>query len=59
VPIQKLNLKNSNWIGHILRADCLLKHIIARNIKGRREVMGSSGRICEEPLDGPKEKKKF
>jgi len=35
------------WIGHILRRNCVLKHIIEGKIKGRIEVMGRRGRRCK------------
>ena len=28
----------ANWIGHVLRRNCLLKHIIKGNVKGAKEV---------------------
>jgi hypothetical protein len=27
--------RNDNWIGHILRRNCLLKHVIEGKIEGR------------------------
>jgi len=36
--------KKANWIGHILRRNYLLKHIIGGKIKGRREVTGRRGK---------------
>jgi hypothetical protein len=36
--------KKVNWIGHILRRNCLLKHVIERKIKGRIEVAGRRAR---------------
>jgi hypothetical protein len=30
----------ANWIGHILRGYCLLKHVIEGKIEGRPEVTG-------------------
>jgi len=32
--------REANWIGHILRKNCLLKHIIEGKIGGRTEVTG-------------------
>jgi len=31
--------REDNWIGHTVRRNCLLKHIIERKIEGRIEVM--------------------
>jgi hypothetical protein len=36
--------KKVNWIGHILRRNCLLKHVTEGKIQGRREVTGKRGR---------------
>ena len=44
--------KNTNgkakWIGHILRRNCLLRHIIEGKIEGRLEVTGRRGRRREQ-----------
>jgi hypothetical protein len=57
--VQKINLKKTNWIGHILHRNCLQKHFVVGNVEGRIEVTGIRGRKCKEPLDGPKEKRNF
>jgi hypothetical protein len=36
--------RKADWIGVILRRNCLLKHIIEGKIKGKMEVTGRSGR---------------
>jgi hypothetical protein len=36
--------RKANWIGHILRRDCLLKDVIEGKIKGRIEVTRRRGR---------------
>jgi hypothetical protein len=33
-----------NWIGHILRRNCLLKHVIEGKLEGRIEMTGRRGR---------------
>jgi hypothetical protein len=33
----------ANWIGHILRKNCLLKHVIEGKIEGKIEVRGRRG----------------
>jgi hypothetical protein len=38
--------KKADWIGHILRRNCLLKHVIAGKIEGRIEVTGRRGIRC-------------
>ena len=47
------------WIGHILRRNCLLKHVIERKIQGRIEVTRRRGRRCKQLLDGLKEKRGY
>jgi hypothetical protein len=32
--------RNANWIGYILRRNCLLKRVFEGKIKGRVEVVG-------------------
>ena len=36
--------RNSNWIGRILRRNCLLKQVIEGKIKGEMEVTRRRGR---------------
>jgi hypothetical protein len=52
------NKKKANWIGHILRRNCLLKHIIERKIKETVEVTGR-GRRCKRLLDDLKETREY
>jgi hypothetical protein len=35
--------RKANWIGHILRRNCLLQQVIEEKIKGGREVTGRRG----------------
>jgi hypothetical protein len=46
----------ANWIGHILRINCLLQQVIEGKIKGGIEVIGRRGRIRRKLLDDLKEK---
>jgi hypothetical protein len=48
----------ANWIGHILRRNCLLKHVIEGVLEGRIEIMGRRGRRRKQLLDDLKEKKR-
>jgi hypothetical protein len=43
--------RKANWIGHILRRNCLLKHVIVGKIKRKTGVTGRRGRRRKEPLD--------
>ena len=45
-----------NWIGHILRRNCLLQRVIEGKIKGGIEVTGRRGRRRRKLLDDLKEK---
>jgi hypothetical protein len=37
--LYKLERRKANWIGHILRRNCLIKHVIEEKLEGRIEVM--------------------
>ena len=45
------NKKKANWIGHILRRNCLLKQVIEGKIKGEMEVARRRGRRRKKLLD--------
>ena len=36
--------RKTNWIGHILRRNCLIKYTVEGKIEGRIEVTGRRGR---------------
>jgi hypothetical protein len=57
--LQKIKRRNANWIGHILRRNCLLKHVIEGKLEGRIEMMGRRGRRRKQLLDDLKEKKRY
>jgi hypothetical protein len=50
--IHTVKRRNANWIGHILRRNCLLKHFI----EGKIEVTGRQGGRCKQLLSGVKER---
>jgi hypothetical protein len=35
--LHTINSRNGNWIGHILRRNCFLKHVTERKIEGNTE----------------------
>ena len=43
--------RKANWIGHILRRNCLLKQVIEGKIKGQIEVTRIQGRRGKKLLD--------
>jgi hypothetical protein len=49
----------ANWIGHILRRNCLLKHVIEGKVEGRIEMTGRRGRRRKQLLDYLKEKSRY
>jgi len=48
-----------NWIGHILRRNCLLQRVIEGKIQGRIEVTGRRGRRRRKLLDKLKERRGY
>ena len=57
--LHEIRKQKASWIGHILRRNCLLKHVIEGKIEDRREVTGRLGRIRMELLDDLKEKREY
>jgi len=49
----------ANWIGHILRRNCLLQRVIEGKIKGGIEVTGRQGRRRKKLLDDLKERRGY
>jgi len=40
--LQVLNRRMGKWIGHILRSNCLLKHVIGAKIEGKGRSNGKT-----------------
>jgi hypothetical protein len=57
--LHTIKRRKANWIGHILRRNCLLKHVIEEKLEGRTEMTGRRGRRRKQLLDGLKEKKRY
>jgi hypothetical protein len=51
--------RKANWIGHILRRNCLLKHLIEGKLEGRIEMAGIRGRRRKQLLDDVKETRTY
>jgi hypothetical protein len=47
----EIRKRKANWIGHILRRNCLLKQVIEGKIKGQIEVTRRRGRRGKKLLD--------
>ena len=41
--LRTIKIGKANWIGYMLRGNCLLKHIIEGNTENRLQVMGRRG----------------
>ena len=51
--------RKAKWIGHILRRNCLLKHVTDWKVEGRTEVTWSWRRRYKQLLDDFKEKRGY
>ena len=49
----------ANWIGHILRRNCLLKQVIEGKINGEMEVTRRQGRRFNKLLDDLKDRRGY
>ena len=56
--VPTVNRRKANWIGHILRGNCLMKHVIEVKIEGRIEVSGRRGRRRKQLLNDLTEKRR-
>ena len=57
--LQEIRKRKGNWIGHILRRNCLLKQVIEGKIKGEMEVARRRGRRCKKLLDDLKDRRGY
>jgi hypothetical protein len=57
--LHTIKRRKANWIGHILRRNCLLKHVIEGKLEGKIEVMGRRGRRRKQLLDDLKEERGY
>ena len=53
--LHTIQRRRANQIGHILRRNCLLEHVIEGKIEGRRDVTGRRGRRLKQLLHDLKE----
>jgi hypothetical protein len=56
IILRERSKQKANWIGHILRRNCLLRQVIARKLKEGIEVKGRRGRRRRKILDDLKER---
>ena len=57
--LREIRKRNANWIGHILRRNCLLRRVIEGKIKGGTEVTGRQGRRRRKLLDDFQERRGY
>jgi hypothetical protein len=57
--VHEIRKLKANWIGHILRRNCLLKQVIEGKIKGEMEVTRRSGRRRKKLLDDLKDRRGY
>jgi len=57
--LHEISKRKANWIGHILRRNCLLKRVIEGKIKGGIEVTGRRGKRRKKLLDDLKDRRGY
>ena len=57
--LHEISKREANWIGHILRRNCLLQQVIEGKIKGGIEVAGRRGRRRKKLLDDLKDRRGY
>ena len=57
--LHEIRKRKANWIGHILRRNCLLKQVIEWKIKGEMEVARRRERRCKKLLDDLKDRRGY
>jgi hypothetical protein len=57
--LHEISKLKANWIGHILRRNCLLRQVIEGKIKGGTKVTGRRGRRRRKLLDDLKERRGY
>ena len=57
--LHEIRKRKANWIGHIIRRNCLLKQVIEGKIKGEMEVTRRRGRRRKKLLDDLKDRRGY
>jgi hypothetical protein len=55
----EISRRKANWIGHILRRNCVLQRVIEGKIKGKIDATGRRGRRRSKLLDDLKERRGY
>jgi hypothetical protein len=59
IILRTINGSKANCFDHILRRNCLLKHVIEVKVEGRAEVTGGRGRGRKQLLDDLQENRGY
>ena len=59
LTLHEIIKRKANWIGHILRRNCLLIQVIEGKIKGQIEVTRRQGRMRKKLLDDLKDRRGY
>jgi hypothetical protein len=57
--VHTIKRRKAKWIGHMLRRNCLLKHVIEEKLQGRIQMMGRRGRRRKQLLGDIKERRRY
>jgi len=57
--LHEIRKRKANWIGHILRRNCLLQRVVEGKIKGGKEVTGRRRRKRRKLLDDLMERRGY
>ena len=57
--LHEIRKRKANWIGHILRTNCLLKQVVEGKIKGEMEVTRRRGKRRKKLLDDLKDRRGY
>jgi hypothetical protein len=57
--LHEIRKRKANWIGYILRRNCLLQRVVEGKIKGGIDVTGRQGRRRRKLLDDLKERRGY
>ena len=57
--LHEISKRKANWIGHILRRNCLIQQIVEGKVKGWVEVTGRRGRRRKKLLDDLKDSRVY
>jgi hypothetical protein len=57
--LHEISKRKANWVGHVLRRNCLLQRVIEGKIKGGIQVIGRRGRRRRKLLDDLNERRGY